>query len=157
MANRDFQPEPSAPVASPSAPSDSELDSSPVANGSGCRNRTDTSTAPIITAPMTARCTAIGTPNCSAAAPIPAPTIVPKLNDAWNNGITVRPRARSFAAPSTFIATSHMPLPSPKRARPPTTSGVIVMVAPRPTMTSPRPAATTLPAMVALEPSRAMT
>ena len=37
--------------------------------------------------------------------------MVPPLNNAWNNGITVRSSARSLAAPSTFIETSHMPMP----------------------------------------------
>ena len=83
--------------------------------------------------------------------------MVPKLNEAWNSGITVRPSARSLAAPSTFMATSHMPLPSPNSASPTTTSCVTVMVAPTPTMTMPTPAPVTLPAIVALEPIFAMT
>src|SRR5664279_4118624 len=152
MASRDFQP-----LLPSAAPSDSVPDSPDVANGSGRRKRTDTSTAPTITAPTTARWTTIGTPNCSAAAPIPAPTMVPKLNEAWNSGITVRPSARSLAAPSTFMATSQMPLPRPNSVNPMTTSGVIVVVAPTPTMTIPRPAPVTLPAIVASEPNLAMT
>ena len=39
------------------------------------------------------------------------------MNAAWYSGITVLPSTRSFAAPDTFIATSHMPLPAPKIAR----------------------------------------
>lgn len=38
------------------------------------------------------------------------------LNSAWNTGMMLRPSARSFAAPETFMATSHTLKPMPKKA-----------------------------------------
>ena len=48
------------------------------------------------------------------------PTTVPKLQQAWNHGMMLRPLARSDPAPDTFIATSQMPLANPYRAKPAT-------------------------------------
>ena len=70
----------------------------------------------ITSSPATAsvpRCSSIGTAAAVTATPIPAPRIVPRLNPAWNRGMTVRPSPRSTSAPSTFIATSHIPVPMP--------------------------------------------
>ena len=93
-----------------------------VAAGSGCRKRMESSTAAIINAPMTARCTTIGDAGQLGGGAEQPPRMVPPLNKAWNSGMTVRPSARSLAAPSTFIETSHIPMPRPKSASPVTTS-----------------------------------
>ena len=55
----------------------------------------------------------MGTENRAASTPTPAPPIAPKLKPAWNLGITVRPSRRSTSAPSTFMATSQVPVPKP--------------------------------------------
>ena len=52
-------------------------------------------------------------PANAASEPRPAPVTVPKLQLAWNQGMMLRPLARSDPAPETFIATSQMPLVSP--------------------------------------------
>ncbi len=62
---------------------------------------------------MTPRWSATSTPANAAAAPMPAPATVPKLQLAWNHGMMLRPLARSAPAPETFIATSQMPLARP--------------------------------------------
>ena len=59
------------------------------------------------------RWTAMGTPRAVAATPPAAPATLPRLQPAWNRGITVRRSRRSTSAPSTFIATSHTPVPTP--------------------------------------------
>ncbi len=69
--------------------------------------------------------------------------------------MTVRSRARSLAAPSTFIETSHAPMPSPKIASPVTTSALVVMVAPTPVKIIPKPIAMRHVLIVAAEPIRA--
>ena len=94
-------------------------------------------------------------PANSAAAPSAAPRMVPPLNNAWNNGITVRSSARSLAAPSTFIETSHVPIPRPNSARPLTTTALTAIVAPRPVSARPKPAAVSETRMVLAEPMRA--
>ena len=62
---------------------------------------------------ITSRCAVMLTPSATVAAPTAAPSTVPRLNPAWKRGMIVRPRRRSTAAPSTFIATSHDPMPTP--------------------------------------------
>ncbi len=57
-------------------------------------------------------------PANAAAAPIPAPVTVPKLQHAWNQGMMLRPFARSDPAPDTFMATSAIPLAMPYKAKP---------------------------------------
>ena len=47
------------------------------------------------------------------ATPMPAPTIEPTLQAAWKRGMIDRPSPRSTSAPSTFIDTSQMPVPTP--------------------------------------------
>ena len=70
------------------------------------------------------RCTATGTPSATIAAPPSAPATVPTLNPAWKRGMIATPRRCSTAAPSTFMATSQVPLPKPMRKRPTTTGGI---------------------------------
>ena len=48
---------------------------------------------------------------------------MPTLKPAWNFGMIARPSRCSTAAPSTFIATSQVPLPNPIRNSPATTGG----------------------------------
>ena len=77
---------------------------------------------PIATAtPMTARCAVTPTPRATIAAPPSAPATVPMLKPAWKRGMIARPRRRSTSAPWTFIATSQLPVPTPKANRPATT------------------------------------
>ena len=61
------------------------------------------------------------TPAATIAAPSSAPATVPMLKPAWNLGRIARPRRCSTNVPSTFMATSHVPLPTPSRKRPTTT------------------------------------
>ena len=53
------------------------------------------------------------TPSATIAAPASAPATVPTLNPAWKRGMIARPSSCSTAEPSTFIATSHVPIPAP--------------------------------------------
>ena len=56
---------------------------------------------------------ASGTPSTAAiGTPSAAPANVPRLQPAWNRGMIVRPSRRSTSAPSTFIATSQVPVPN---------------------------------------------
>ena len=59
------------------------------------------------------RWTRAGTPSSISSTPSRAPTTVPPLKPAWKRGMIVRRRPRSTSAPSTFIATSQTPMPSP--------------------------------------------
>ena len=59
------------------------------------------------------RCASAGTPTSISRTPSSAPTTVPPLKPAWKRGMIVRPSPRSTSAPSTFIATSHTPMPRP--------------------------------------------
>ena len=61
------------------------------------------------------------TPSAIIAEPPSAPATVPTLKPAWKRGMIERPIRRSTSAPSTFIATSQVPLPKPRRNRPTTT------------------------------------
>ena len=58
------------------------------------------------------------------AVPPSAPATVPTLKPAWNLGMIARPSRCSTAAPSTFMATSQVPLPKPTRNRPATIGGI---------------------------------
>ena len=58
------------------------------------------------------------TPSAIIAEPSSAPATVPMLKPAWKRDMIERPIRRSTSAPSTFIATSQVPLPSPSRNRP---------------------------------------
>ena len=69
----------------------------------------------------TMRCAVTGTSRATMAAPPRAPATVPTLNPAWNRGMIARPSRCSTAAPSTFMATSQVPLPKPIRKSPMTT------------------------------------
>ena len=55
------------------------------------------------------------------AAPTSAPATVPTLNPAWKRGMIARPNSCSTAEPSTFMATSQVPLPMPSANRPTST------------------------------------
>jgi hypothetical protein len=57
-------------------------------------------------------------PHADIATPMPAPATVPRLNSAWNRGMSVRSNARSTAAASTFIMTSVTLMPRPMSPRP---------------------------------------
>ena len=59
------------------------------------------------------RCSTAGTASSTSRAPSSAPTTVPPLNPAWKRGMIVRPSPRSTSAPSTFMATSQTPMPTP--------------------------------------------
>ena len=78
-----------------------------------------------------------------------APRMLPPLHAAWNRGMIDRPSSRSTAAPSTFIATSHTPVPTPLTKRPRATKGteaasaVPAAAMTRPVATSSAPARTT--------------
>ena len=61
------------------------------------------------------------TPSATIAAPSSAPATVPTLKPAWNLGMMARPRHCSTNVPSTFMATSQVPLPMPSRKSPTTT------------------------------------
>ena len=61
------------------------------------------------------------TPRATIAAPSSAPATVPMLKPAWNRGRIARPRHCSTKVPSTFIATSQVPLPAPNTKSPTTT------------------------------------
>lgn len=74
--------------------------------------------APNPTATIRPRCQATGRWMRSISAPMPAPAMVPKEKNAWNNGMIVRPARRSFAAPERFIATSLLLIPTPKMMSP---------------------------------------
>ena len=82
-------------------------------------------------------------------APIAAPATVPRLNDAWNRGITERPISRSTSAPSTFIDTSQVPVPNPTRNSPAAVTGTdsnsptLTATVIRPTASTSDPAITT--------------
>ena len=81
-----------------------------------------------------------------------APRMLPPLQAAWNRGMIARPSSRSTAAPSTFIATSHTPVPTPLTKRPRATAGTEAASAvpdaamTRPAATSSAPARTTVAA-----------
>ena len=62
------------------------------------------------------------TPSATIAAPSSAPATVPTLNPAWKRGMIARPSSCSTAEPSTFMATSQVPMPTPS-ANSPTTTG----------------------------------
>ena len=62
------------------------------------------------------------TPSATIPAPTNAPATVPTLNPAWKRGMIARSSSRSTADPSTFMATSQVPLPTPS-AKSPTTTG----------------------------------
>ena len=64
------------------------------------------------------RCTVTETPSTIIAEPPSAPATVPMLKPAWKRGMIERPTRRSTSAPSTFIATSQVPLPKPRKNRP---------------------------------------
>ena len=53
------------------------------------------------------------------------------LKPAWNLGMIERPRRCSTNVPSTFMATSQVPLPTPNRKSPTTTGGDADAVAER--------------------------
>ena len=117
-------------------PSQSAKDStsSPTANVRGSRQAASTDerlSAPVL-APVTGRndraapsptastaitvpasCHSSATPARAQPAPTRAPTTVPRLKAAWKRGIMVRPSRRSTSAPSTFMATSQVLLPTP--------------------------------------------
>ncbi len=57
------------------------------------------------------RCMATGSRIASASAPSSAPATVPRLKPACRRGMSDRPSNRSTAAPSTFMATSQVPMP----------------------------------------------
>ncbi len=102
------------------------------------------------------RWTAIGTPRAVAATPPAAPATLPRLQPAWNRGITVRRSRRSTSAPSTFIATSHTPVPTPYVNSPtavPTTDPT-VSSAHTPAPTSPMALSTAPPRTTAAAPHR---
>ena len=61
------------------------------------------------------------TPSATIPAPISAPATVPTLNPAWKRGMIACPSRCSTAAPSTFMATSQVPLPSADKNSPQTT------------------------------------
>ena len=69
----------------------------------------------------TSRCARAEMPSATSAEPIAAPATVPTLKPAWKRGMIARPRRCSTAVPSTFIATSHVPMPTPSRNSPATT------------------------------------
>ena len=58
------------------------------------------------------------TPTATIAAPSSAPATVPMLKPAWKRGMIERPRRCSTSAPSTFIATSQVPLPDAEQEQP---------------------------------------
>ena len=89
---------------------------------------------------MASSCTASGRPAAAETAPSMAPPTVPRLKAAWSRGISERPRRRSTSAPSTFIATSQTPMPSPVTARP--TAAATTAPARRPPASPTRPPAT---------------
>lgn len=66
---------------------------------------------------MTSRCTGRSTPRVDSPAPTKAPTNAPPLKAAWNCGMMVRRSLCSTSAPSMFCATSHSPMPMPKKNR----------------------------------------
>ena len=82
-----------------------------------------------------------GTPNRVASTPSPAPVIEPRLHAAWNRGSTVRPSRVSTCAPSTFMATSQVAVPKPKRHSPAAVTAVSRRP-PTPRATRPMPRAT---------------
>lgn len=82
------------------------------------KKRTARITNPSTSAATSRNCTARGTLAAAEITPTPAPTIVPRLNAACSRGISDRPSRRSISAPSTFIATSQTPIPSPTSTRP---------------------------------------
>ena len=61
----------------------------------------------------TEKCRTNGTPRAAAPAPSAAPEKVPMLQPAWKRDMMLRPSSRSTLAPSTFIATSQVPVPRP--------------------------------------------
>ncbi len=96
---------------------------------------------------IAATCTLIGTPSAAVSVPIPAPSTVPKLKPACSRGINGLPSRRSTSAPSTFIDTSHTPMPSPTSMSP-NTAGRTRPVK-RATAVSPRPIPSTIDALSA--------
>ena len=77
------------------------------------------------------RCAVTEMPSAIISEPPSAPATVPTLNPAWKRGMIERPIRRSTSAPSTFIATSQVPLPKPSRNRPATTGATPVSIAER--------------------------
>ena len=89
---------------------------------SGRKARTATGPATATIAATATRWTAAETASATIAVPTSAPATVPMLNPAWKRGMIARPSSRSTAEPSTFMATSQVPLPTPS-ANSPTTTG----------------------------------
>ena len=86
--------------------------------------------------------------------PTAAPAMEPRLQPAWKRGMIARPRARSTSAPSTFMATSQTPTPTPYTKKPAAVTGTDVRPAipteatTRPTVANPAPSRTTAAALV---------
>ena len=97
-------------------------------------------------------CAAIGIAAAAVAVPMPAPATVPRLNAACSRGISERPSRRSTSAPSTFIDTSHTPMPSPTSTSPAVAGATVPSASPSavsprltPSVTAPPRAAEPVP------------
>ena len=124
----------------------------------GGRNaRTPESPASRIATTVTASCHSSETPAFAQPAPISAPSTVPRLKPAWKRGITVRPSRRSTSAPSTFIATSHVLVPTPYNSMPSATAGTAAPASPTAITSRPTDPASTPAATVRAGPSRPTT
>ncbi len=109
--------------------------------GSTARNpRTEAAPSSATSTATAPTCHPIPTPTNVTKAPTAAPATVPRLKAAWKRGMIERPSSRSTSAPSTFIATSQVPVPRPTRNRPTAVTGTVSRT-PTPTATSSSPAA----------------
>ena len=72
---------------------------------------TVTGTTATFKAATTSRWAVTEMSSATQAAPPRAPSTVPTLKPAWKRGMIVRSRRCSTSAPSTFMATSQVPLP----------------------------------------------
>ena len=128
----------------------------PARDASGRKSRTASGPATATIAGNSSRCTVAETASATIAAPTSAPATVPTLNPAWKRGMIARPSSCSTAEPSTFIATSHVPMPAP-RANSPTTSGATPTRYPSPAVASPAAASSAIALTVRAVPSRPTT
>lgn len=88
---------------------------------------------PAATTATADRCQWAGNAAAVAAMPARAPTTVPRLKHPCRVGRTGLPVIRSTSAPSTLIATSPAPAPTPNRHSPAVTSGAEARALPAPT------------------------
>ncbi len=79
----------------------------------GRKARAPSATATSARTPATPTCSDRGASTAAIGTPTAAPAMLPRLQPAWKRGMIVRPIRRSTSAPSTFMATSHTPIPTP--------------------------------------------